>query len=116
MRIAASVLVVGTGLAFGALGISTTALGDSALIRFFGLVVGIYAVSVFALLVQAWRCTSAALPRKAAVLGVALVAVWFGGSFDHGILSELEMAGVGIVALAAAINWWAIRLIARTCA
>jgi hypothetical protein len=113
MRIAASVLVVITGLAFGALGISTAALGDSVLIRLFGVAVGIYAAGVLALLIHAWRGTVAALPRKAAALGAALVAVWFGGSFDHAILSGLEIVGVVSVALAAAINWWAIRLIAR---
>jgi hypothetical protein len=37
--------------------------------------------------------------------------IWTLGSFDNGILSGLEVVGCIVVAIAAALNWFAVRAI-----
>jgi hypothetical protein len=113
VKIAASIISIAIALGFGVLGVSAVAIGESALIQGFGILVSAYAVAILVLLAKAWRSTSATLPRIAAASGVGLVGLWLGGSFDHGILSGLEVVGVVVVAVAVGMNWWAIRLIAR---
>jgi len=100
-------------LGFASLGLATAAFGDSGFVRVFGIVVGAYAIAVTMLLLKAWRSPSPRLPRWAAVVVAGFVVLWVGGSFDRGILSGLEIVMLLLVGLAAALNWFAVRLIVR---
>lgn len=96
-----------TAIGFGMVGVSVPMDGDSAFMRAFGVAVSAYALASLALLVIAWRSRSPKLQRVAPVFAAIVLINWTAGSFDHGILSGLEVAGCFVVAL----NWFAVRAI-----
>jgi hypothetical protein len=111
MKIAATVLSVLAAIGFSIVGVTAAIGGDSAFIRVFGFAITAYAVASQTLLVAAWRSRSPELRPIAAVLSAACVIIWTGGSFDNGILSGLEVVGCIVVAMAAGLNWSAVRVI-----
>jgi hypothetical protein len=108
------VSLVSVLLAFGFVVFGATALFSEeapVLVRVFGACSVLHGVAAVALLIIGWRSPSRRWARLAAVLSTAFVVLWIVGSFDYGTMSGLEIAGVMVVALAATVNWYAVRLI-----
>ena len=111
MKIVATIVSELTAIGFGMVGVSAAIGGDSPFIRAFDFAVSAYVLVSLALLVIAWRFRSPKLRRLAAVCAAIFVVIRTAGSFDHGILSGLEVVGCIVVAMAAALNWFAVRAI-----
>ena len=115
MRLAISMIsvVVAVGVGMTAATVLFTS-GPPAVARFgLGAFMSLYAVAAVSILVLAWRSRSRKWPGLAAMMSAAFTLIWIIiiGSFDYGMISGLEVVGATLVALAATINWYAVRLV-----
>jgi len=81
----------------------------------FGALDTILGLANLSLLVLAWRSPSSRVPKAAAIVGSAVVIFAYISSLDYGGVNGLEfIAIVGLLAVPAVANWYAVRFLART--
>jgi len=108
----ATVLYFGVAMLIAAITIST---GEPRLPFFvFGALTTILGFANLSVLLIVWRTPSPRVQHAAGLIGASIVIVALIGSLDSGGINGLEFAAiVGLLAIPALINWFALRFLSR---